>query len=170
MPPQIDRISGMCFCAQPLIEMGVLWIFCLGWAQTVMLLISVSRVARIQVWATMLHFFPIFFSLNFMYRDHILFTYTTLFFGWYWGLNSGLHTCKAGALPPHLQFILLGYFGDGGFTNYLPGLVSLTLPILASKIVRITGVSHHAWISPIQLLMDTLVVSTFWLLWTILTF
>jgi hypothetical protein len=63
----------------------------------------------------MLHFFPIFFSLNFMYRDHILFTYTTLFFGWYWGLNSGLHTCKAGALPPHLQFILLWLFWRWGF-------------------------------------------------------
>jgi hypothetical protein len=31
------------------------------------------------------------------------------FFLWDWGFNSGLHTCKAGAVPlePHLQPILI---------------------------------------------------------------
>jgi hypothetical protein len=37
------------------------------------------------------------------------------FFGGGWGLNSGLHTCKAGTLlfESHCQSILLGYFADG---------------------------------------------------------
>jgi hypothetical protein len=40
------------------------------------------------------------------------FQYRSVFFSWNWGLNSGLCTCKAGALllEPHLQ----------SFTHHLP--------------------------------------------------
>jgi hypothetical protein len=43
------------------------------------------------------------------------------FFLWNWGLNSGLHACKTGALllEVHLQSILLWLFWRWGLTNYL---------------------------------------------------
>jgi hypothetical protein len=52
---------------------------------------------------------------------HNLFIYL-----WDWSLNSGLHTCKAGALPlePHIQFIVLWLFWRWDLTNYLYGLAS----------------------------------------------
>jgi hypothetical protein len=48
------------------------------------------------------------------------------FFGRDWGLNSGLCTCKPGALPidPHLQSILLWLFWRWGLENYFTGLAS----------------------------------------------
>jgi hypothetical protein len=49
----------------------------------------------------------------------------TLFLcGGYWGLNLGLCTWKAGALPlkPHLQSILLWLFWRWGLVNHLPRL------------------------------------------------
>jgi hypothetical protein len=48
------------------------------------------------------------------------------FFGWEWNLNSGLYTYKAGALllEPHVQSILLWFFGDEKMEYCLPMLVS----------------------------------------------
>jgi hypothetical protein len=71
------------------------------------------------------------------------------FFWWEWGLNSGIHACKAGALPlkSHIQFILLRLFWRwGGLSNYLPRLAlnREILQISASQVPGITGVSHHA--------------------------
>jgi hypothetical protein len=46
------------------------------------------------------------------------------FLGRDWGLNSGLPTCKAGALClGHTSIPLCsGYLGNGGLSNYLSGL------------------------------------------------
>jgi hypothetical protein len=43
-------------------------------------------------------------------------TYYIFFFGWDWGLNSGLHTCKVGALllELHLQSVLFWLFWRWG--------------------------------------------------------
>jgi hypothetical protein len=43
----VARMTGMYHCVQLLVEMGVSWTFCLGWPQTMILLISTSQVARI---------------------------------------------------------------------------------------------------------------------------
>jgi hypothetical protein len=50
---------------------------------------------------------------------------------WNWGLNSGLHACKTGALllEPHLQPILLWLFWRCGLRNYLHRLVSNLNPL-----------------------------------------
>jgi hypothetical protein len=61
------------------------------------------------------------------------------------GLNSGLHTCKAGTLPlePHLQSMLLWLFWRQGLMNYLPGLAwNHDPPNLTSQAARITYVNH----------------------------
>jgi hypothetical protein len=49
---------------------------------------------------------------------------------WYWGLNSGLGACKAGALPlePQLQSILLWVFWRWGLMSCLPELASSLSP------------------------------------------
>jgi hypothetical protein len=49
-----------------------------------------------------------------------------LYFWWDRGLNSGLHTCKAGVLllESHLQSTLLWLFWRWGLENYLSGLAS----------------------------------------------
>jgi hypothetical protein len=46
------------------------------------------------------------------------------------GMESGLPTRKAGALPlePHSSPFSSGYLGDGGLVNYLPGLASISNP------------------------------------------
>jgi hypothetical protein len=64
-------------------------------------------------------------------------------------LNSGLHTGKAGALflEPHLQSIWLWLFWrwvSWGISLSYPWTTSL--PISASQVSRITGVSHCAWL------------------------
>jgi hypothetical protein len=62
-----------------------------------------------------------------------------------WGLNAGLCTCKAGTLllEPHVQSILLWLFWRGGLVNCFPGLaLNHDLPISASQVARIIGVSH----------------------------
>jgi hypothetical protein len=53
---------------------------------------------------------------------------------WDWGLNSGLHTCKAGALllQPHLQFILLWLFLEIGSHDLL-ALSTFELPSSQSQ-------------------------------------
>jgi hypothetical protein len=54
-------------------------------------------------------------------------SFLLLFFRWNWGLNSGLHTHKAGALPLcplHLQSILHRLFWRWGLSNYLPRVAS----------------------------------------------
>jgi hypothetical protein len=56
------------------------------------------------------------------------------FFWWDWGLNSGLCTCKAGAVPlePHLHSILLWLFWRWGLENYLsPWASNHNLPDLS---------------------------------------
>jgi hypothetical protein len=63
------------------------------------------------------------------------------------GLTSGLHTCKAGALPlePQLQPILFWlFFGDEVLTYYLPGLALNCSPPnhSASKVASIKVISH----------------------------
>jgi hypothetical protein len=62
-----------------------------------------------------------------------------------WGLSSGLHAYKTGHSTtwPHLQSILLWYFGDGVLKNICPNWPQITiLSISASQIARITSVSH----------------------------
>jgi hypothetical protein len=62
------------------------------------------------------------------------------FFGKNWGLNSGLCSYKAGALP-HLQSILLWLFLE---IRVYPGWPPTgILRISACQVARITGVSHH---------------------------
>jgi hypothetical protein len=48
-----------------------------------------------------------------------------------WVLNSGLCTCKAGALPldPYLKSTMLWLFCRWGVENYLPGMVSNLDPL-----------------------------------------
>jgi hypothetical protein len=62
-------------------------------------------------------------------------------------LNLELFTCKAGTLllEPHLQSIFtLVTFGDGVLGTINLGWPRMTiLPILASQVARITGVSHR---------------------------
>jgi hypothetical protein len=68
-----------------------------------------------------------------------------LFFKWDWVLNSGLHICKASALllEPHLQSLFSGYFRDRTLrTICLAWLQTTILPISASQVARVTGVSH----------------------------
>jgi hypothetical protein len=57
-------------------------------------------------------------------------------------LNSGLHTCKTGALQlePHIQSVLLWLFWTQALANYLPRLILL---ISASQVAWITHVSHQ---------------------------
>jgi hypothetical protein len=63
------------------------------------------------------------------------------------GLNSGLHTCKVGALmlETHIQYILLWLFWRWGVSQTTcPGWPwTLILLISASQVARITGVSHQ---------------------------
>jgi hypothetical protein len=62
------------------------------------------------------------------------------------GLDSGLHTCKAGilSLEPHLQYILLMLFWIWGLTKYFPGWPGpMILPISVTHVARITGLSHQ---------------------------
>jgi hypothetical protein len=75
-----------------------------------------------------------------------IFILNRLFSWWDWGLNSQLHTCKAGALllKPHLQSILLWLFGDGGSRTIFLGWPGTTIFLIsASQVARITGVSHQ---------------------------
>jgi hypothetical protein len=60
----------------------------------------------------------LYYTLN---RSFIIFVCLFVLVGW--GLNPGLHTCKAGALAleTHLQSILLWLFWKWGLTSYLPG-------------------------------------------------
>jgi hypothetical protein len=65
-------------------------------------------------------------------------------------LNLGLHACKTGILPlePHLQSILLLLFfwrwgGEVLQTICLGWLQNSILPVSASQVARITGVSHR---------------------------
>jgi hypothetical protein len=68
------------------------------------------------------------------------------FGGWDWGLNSGFHTCKVVTLSPGpclLSIFALVIFEDGVLrTSCLGWLWTLILPISASQVARITGVSH----------------------------
>jgi hypothetical protein len=70
------------------------------------------------------------------------------FFGGTGVLNSGLCLCKAGTLllEPCLQPIFLCYCRDGGVSQTVcpgwPG--TTTLPISASQVARITGLSNSA--------------------------
>jgi hypothetical protein len=54
-----------------------------------------------------------------------------------WGLNSGLHACKAGTLllEPHLRPFCSAYFGDEVSQIVI-------LPTLALQVAGITSVSH----------------------------
>jgi hypothetical protein len=66
--------------------------------------------------------------------------------GWGCGLNSGLHSCKAGILPlePHFGPFCSGYFGDGGFTVIFPsGCQTSNLVISDFQIYRIIVISHQ---------------------------
>jgi hypothetical protein len=74
-------------------------------------------------------------------------------------LNSGLHICKTGVLllEPHLKYIFaLGYFGDEVLQTVCQGWPrTMILPISASEIARITGVSHpHSAEMPFFFLFD----------------
>jgi hypothetical protein len=65
-----------------------------------------------------------------------------------WIFISGLHICKAGALPLEswFQSILLWLFFEDGvlWTIYVGWLWTTTLPISVSQVARITGISHCA--------------------------
>jgi hypothetical protein len=53
-------MTGMCHCAQLLVEMGVSLTFCLDWAGTMTLLVSASQIGRIigmSHWARIFFFF-----------------------------------------------------------------------------------------------------------------
>jgi hypothetical protein len=77
--------------------------------------------------------------------------YITLsfFFKRDWGLNSGLHSCKAGkyATPRETLFqsILLWLFWRWGLKNYLPeaGLEPQSSQSSASQVAKIIGVSYQ---------------------------
>jgi hypothetical protein len=73
------------------------------------------------------------------------------FFLHHWGLNSGLHTCKASALtaeatpPVHFALVIL----ETGFENYLLGLASNLDPldvILPSSWDYRCEAWHPAWL------------------------
>jgi hypothetical protein len=66
---------------------------------------------------------------------------------WDWDFNSGLHSCKAGALPlePYFQvhFALVS-FGDRVSQTICPGWPQTSyLQISASQVARITGLRHQ---------------------------
>jgi hypothetical protein len=71
-----------------------------------------------------------------------------LWFWWNWDLNSGLHTCKTGALarvarPVHFALVILEMEVSGATSPGWPRTVSLLMA--ASRVAGITGVSLHAW-------------------------
>jgi hypothetical protein len=70
-----------------------------------------------------------------------------LLFFWEWGLNTGFHACKVGTLPLEQYFqsiFVLIILEKGVSWTVCPGwLQTLTLPVLASQVARITGVSHQ---------------------------
>jgi hypothetical protein len=73
---------------------------------------------------------------------HILF----LFVWWDWDLNSGLHPCKAGAVPLelHCQSIFLWLFWRWNLENYLPGLDgNHDPPNLSLSIDSTSGMSYQ---------------------------
>jgi hypothetical protein len=78
-----------------------------GWLQTVILLIAASWIGRKK-------------SIFYCGKMHVTFIISHFnlffFFWWDWGLSSGLHTCKAGALSlePHFQSILFSLFWRWG--------------------------------------------------------
>jgi hypothetical protein len=81
------------------------------------------------------------------YFGKFLFLFCLFFFWWDQGFNSGLHTCKAGALPlePHLQSIWLWLFWGWDLSNCLPcWYLNSFLPISASQVARIIGVTTGA--------------------------
>jgi hypothetical protein len=62
-----------------------------------------------------------------------------------WGLNSGLHTCKAGVLliEPHLQSIFIWLFWRWSSQTVCPCWPwTVILLISASRVARMTGMSH----------------------------
>jgi hypothetical protein len=71
-------------------------------------------------------------KVNWVSNLSTIFSIYYLFFWWDWYLNSGLHDCKAGALPlePHLQSILLWLFWTWGSCKPAPGESSVLLKIL----------------------------------------
>jgi hypothetical protein len=92
----------------------------LGWLQTVIFLISVSWVVRITCVS---HRGP-----------------ACLFFFFETGLNSGLRTCKAGALP-----FCSGYFEGGVSWAICLGWSWITIvTISAFQVARITGINHQS--------------------------
>jgi hypothetical protein len=83
-------------------------------------------------------------------REHLFwffllfYFYLFIFFWWDWGLNSRLHTCKAGSLPlePNLQSILLWLFWRSGgisWTTYMGWPPTVILLVSASQAGRTTG-------------------------------
>jgi hypothetical protein len=64
------------------------------------------------------------------------------FWRWDWGLNSGLCVCKAVVLlEPHLSLFCSGYFENVVLRTICLGWA--ILPISASQVARITGMSHQ---------------------------
>jgi hypothetical protein len=63
------------------------------------------------------------------------------FFGWDWGLNSGLCRCSTTWVTPPGCFALI-IFGDGGLSVSPSWSQILILPISISQVLRIIGLSH----------------------------
>jgi hypothetical protein len=89
------------------------------------------------------------FSFNVTYSatmDVRIWTFSFLFLLWDWGLNSGLHTCRADTLTlePNFQFILVWLFWNGILWTISPGWPwTVTHLIPAFQVSRITGMSHQ---------------------------
>jgi hypothetical protein len=63
-------------------------------------------------------------------------------------LNSGPHSCQAGALPLeslHQPFFVLGIFEIGSHNLFAWTGFKPRFSISASQVARITDISHSAW-------------------------
>jgi hypothetical protein len=96
-----------------------------------------------SLWASFLLRVLLIISVSYSYYENMIGTVVgfCVWQGEDWGLNSGFHACKAGAI----QSILLWLFWTLGLATYLPWLAwNGDTPNLSLQVARITGLSHQA--------------------------
>jgi hypothetical protein len=97
-----------------------------------------------------LHFSFLVILLINTFINVFLFTFSIFFFrGWDWGLNSGVHTCKAGTGKEALYSLnhasssfCSGYFRDGVSRTICLDCPRTTIFLKCSQVARITGMGH----------------------------
>lgn len=79
--------------------------------------------------------------------DNTLCIFQALFFH-YWGLKSGLCTCRCSTIKPHSQSISLKkiFFWDIVLLSYPDWPRTCSLLTWASQVAKVIGMSHCAWL------------------------